>query len=46
MVEGSAEGYRVEVLTEGGRRVEVGEREVVAVRREERVVIRVSPREG
>ena len=46
MVEGSEEGYSLEVLTEGGRRVEVREREVVAVRRGEKVVIRVSPREG
>lgn len=46
VVEGSAEGYRIEVLTQGGRRVEVGKEEAVPVRRGEKVVIRVSPREG
>ena len=46
VMEGSAEGYRIEVLTQGGRRVEVIKEVMVPVRRGEKVVIRVSPREG
>ena len=46
VVEGSADEYIIEVLTQGGRRVEVIKEEMVPVRREEKVVIRVSPRAG
>jgi hypothetical protein len=46
VIEGSADGYRIEVLTQGGTRVEVIKEDIVPVRRGEKVVIRVSPREG
>ena len=46
VLEGSADGYRIEVITQGGRRVEVIKEVMVPVRRGEKVVIRVSPREG
>jgi hypothetical protein len=45
MIEGSADGYRIEMLTQGSRRVEVIKEDIVPVRRGEKVVIRVSPRE-